>query len=54
MTASSSPAPIRLGAGLTKQIAVSHTPGDLGDQYNAFLDCEEVTADAAHNGDVHA
>ena len=41
-----------LGAGLTKQIAVSHAPGDLGDQYNAFLDCEEVTADAAHNGDV--
>ncbi len=41
-----------LGAGLTKQIAVSYTPGDLGDQYNSFLDCEEVTADAAHNGDV--
>ena len=41
-----------LGAGLTKQIAVSHTPGDLGDQYNSFLDVEEVTADAAHNGDV--
>src|SRR5277367_6349805 len=41
-----------LGAGLTKQLAVSHTPGDLGDQYNSFLDCEEVTADAAHNGDV--
>ena len=41
-----------LGAGLTKQIAVSHAPGDLGDQYNAFLDCEEVAADAAHNGDV--
>jgi isocitrate lyase len=41
-----------LGAGLTQQIAVSHAPGDLGDQYNAFLDCEEVTADAAHNGDV--
>ncbi|MDR3529786.1 MAG: isocitrate lyase [Rhodopila sp.] len=41
-----------LGAGLTKQIAVSHTPGDLGDQYNAFLDCEEVTADNARNGDV--
>ena len=41
-----------LGAGLTKQIAVSHTPGDLGDQYNSFLDCEEVTPDAAHNGDV--
>jgi isocitrate lyase len=41
-----------LGAGLTKQIAVSHKPGDLGDQYNSFLDVEEVTADAAHNGDV--
>jgi isocitrate lyase len=41
-----------LGAGLTKQIAVSHAPGDLGDQYNSFLDCEEVLADAAHNGDV--
>jgi isocitrate lyase len=41
-----------LGAGLTKQIAVSHAPGDLGDQYNSFLDCEEVQADAAHNGDV--
>jgi len=41
-----------LGAGLTQQIAVSRAPGDLGDQYNAFLDCEEVSADAAHNGDV--
>ncbi len=41
-----------LGAGLTKQIAVSHQPGDLGDQYNAFLDCEEVTADTTKNGDV--
>jgi len=41
-----------LGAGLTKQIAVSHTPGDLGDQYNAFLDCEEVTPENARNGDV--
>ncbi|WP_426078806.1 isocitrate lyase [Janthinobacterium sp. PSPC3-1] len=41
-----------LGAGLTKQIAVTNTPGDLGDQYNAFLDCEEVSADALGNGDV--
>ena len=41
-----------LGAGLTKQIAVSHKPGDLGDQYNSFLDCEEVTAANARNGDV--
>jgi isocitrate lyase len=41
-----------LGAGLTKQIAVSHTPGDLGDQYNSFLDCEEITPEQARNGDV--
>ncbi|PLP99244.1 isocitrate lyase [Cupriavidus pauculus] len=41
-----------LGAGLTKQIAVTHTPGDLGDQYNAFLDCEEISADTLGNGDV--
>jgi isocitrate lyase len=41
-----------LGAGLTKQIAVSHTPGDIGDQYNSFLDCEEISADKLSNGDV--
>src|SRR6201747_282246 len=41
-----------LGAGLTQQIAVSHKQGDLGDQYNSFLDCEEVTAAHARNGDV--
>ncbi len=41
-----------LGAGLTKQIAVSHTPGDLGDQYNSFLDCEEITDLNGLNGDV--
>ena len=41
-----------LGAGLTQQIAVSHQPGDLGDQYNSFLDCEEVTASTVRNGDV--
>ncbi|MGN7980798.1 isocitrate lyase [Burkholderia sp. 22313] len=41
-----------LGAGLTKQIAVTTTPGDLGDQYNAFLDCEELSADQLGNGDV--
>ncbi|WP_348694735.1 isocitrate lyase [Duganella fentianensis] len=41
-----------LGAGLTKQIAVTKQPGDLGDQYNSFLDCEEVSADALGNGDV--
>lgn len=41
-----------LGAGLTKQIAVTATPGDLGDQYNAFLDCDELSADQLGNGDV--
>ncbi len=41
-----------LGAGLTKQIAFSKEPGDLGDQYNAFLDCEEVTDLSGVNGDV--
>ena len=41
-----------LGAGLTKQIAVTQTPGDLGDQYNSFLDCEEISADSLGNGDV--
>jgi isocitrate lyase len=41
-----------LGAGLTKQIAFSKEPGDLGDRYNAFLDCEEVDASSLGNGDV--
>ena len=41
-----------LGAGLTKQIAVSHAPGDIGDQYNCFLDCEEIDPATARNGDV--
>ena len=42
-----------LGAGLTKQIAYTTEPGDLGDQYNSFLDVEEVTTDTMSNGDVH-
>ncbi|MGP9810660.1 isocitrate lyase [Rhodopseudomonas sp. NSM] len=41
-----------LGAGLTQQIAVSHAPGDIGDQYNSFLDCEEVDVTSVGNGDV--
>jgi isocitrate lyase len=41
-----------LGAGLTQQIAFSRTPGDLGDQYNSYLDCEEVTSVAGRNGEV--
>jgi len=42
-----------LGAGLTKQIAVTNAPGDLGDQYNSFLDGEYInSADDIANGDV--
>jgi isocitrate lyase len=41
-----------LGAGLTKQIAFSREPGDLGDQYNAVLDCEEIDDVSQANGDV--
>jgi isocitrate lyase len=41
-----------LGAGLTQQIAYSRTPGDLGDQYNSFLDCEEIASVEGRNGDV--
>lgn len=41
-----------LGAGLTKQIAYTREEGDLGDQYNSFLDCEEVDPADIRNGDV--
>ncbi len=42
-----------LGAGLTKQIAVTNEPGDLGDQYNSFLDGEYIeSADDIQNGDL--
>src|SRR6056297_2076126 len=42
-----------LGAGLTKQIAVTDEPGDLGDKYNSFLDGDYVnSADDIDNGDV--
>ena len=41
-----------LGAGLTKQIAITHEVGDLGDQYNSFLDVEEVSPDEMQHGDV--
>jgi len=41
-----------LGAGLTKQIAFSVEPGDLGDRYNAFLDCEEVAPGEVGSGEV--
>ena len=41
-----------LGAGLTKQIAITHEVGDLGDQYNSFLDLEEVQDGEMNHGDV--
>ncbi|NSY14908.1 isocitrate lyase [Agrobacterium vitis] len=41
-----------LGAGLTKQIAFSKEPGDIGDLYNSFLDCEDVDDLSSLNGDV--
>ncbi|WP_144212913.1 isocitrate lyase [Shewanella donghaensis] len=41
-----------LGAGLTQKIAVTNEPGDLGEQYNAFLQVETVDAAKLNNGDV--
>jgi len=42
-----------LGAGLTKQIAVTNKPCDLGDLYNSFLDGDVINgADDIANGDV--
>ena len=41
-----------LGAGLTKQIAITNEEGDLGDQYNSFLDVDEITSENMKHGDV--
>lgn len=41
-----------LGAGLTKQIAYVKEKGDIGDQYNSFLDCDEVAPSDITHGDV--
>ena len=41
-----------LGAGLTAKIAITKEVGDLGDQYNSFLDTEEVTETDIKHGDV--
>ena len=42
-----------LGAGLTQKIAVTNEPGDLGDQYNSFIDGEVIEkAEDINNGDV--
>ena len=42
-----------LGAGLTQKIAVTDEPGDLGDQYNSFIDGDVIAkAEDINNGDV--
>jgi len=42
-----------LGAGLTQKIPVSQEPGDLADQYNAFIDGEEINSiDELKDGDM--
>ena len=41
-----------LGAGLTKQIAVTNQVGDLGDQYNSFLDGDEISESEIGHNDV--
>lgn len=42
-----------LGASLTQKIPVSQTPGDLADQYNAFIEGEEVSSlDQLESGDM--
>jgi isocitrate lyase len=42
-----------LGAGLTQKIPVSQTPGDLAEQYNAYLEGEEVTSlEQLNTGDL--
>ncbi len=40
------------GAGLTKEIAVVNEPGDQGDRYNSYLDCEEIDVSEMAEGDV--
>ncbi|GIU51518.1 MULTISPECIES: isocitrate lyase [Shewanella] len=41
-----------LGAGLTQKIAVTNEAGDLGEQYNSFLEVEAVDTANLNNGDV--
>ena len=42
-----------LGAGLTQKIPVSHEPGDLAEQYNHFIDGEEIeSVDQVGAGDL--
>ena len=41
-----------LGAVFTARIAITKEVGDLGDQYNSFLDNEEVKENDMNHGDV--
>ena len=41
-----------LGAGLTARLAITNEEGDLGDQYNSFLDVEEISDNNMKHGDV--
>ncbi|WP_076539617.1 isocitrate lyase [Shewanella sp. UCD-KL21] len=41
-----------LGAGLTQKIAVTDKAGDLGEQYNSFLEVEAADTATLKNGDV--
>ena len=41
-----------LGAGLTARLAITNEEGDLGDQYNSFLDVDEITDENMNHGDV--
>ena len=41
-----------LGAGLTARLSITNEEGDLGDQYNSFLDVEEISDNNMKHGDV--
>ena len=41
-----------LGAGLTARLAITNEEGDLGDQYNSFLDVDELNDENMKHGDV--
>ncbi len=41
-----------LGAGLTARLAITNEEGDLGDQYNSFLDVDEISDNNMNHGDV--
>ena len=41
-----------LGAGLTARLAITNEQGDLGDQYNSFLDVDEISDENMNHGDV--